>query len=227
MSNLLIIPIYKQQEHRNASPPPLPPPPNLIESPATTPTTIDTSMHHLNLDTTISVEVSTSVDPHTIRASNFNEKNVQSTTSTMSQYLNGDRDYRREQDDDSDDTIEVFLPTQDEINSVTENIQQKGSNAINVVNIDELVLQTDIQYDIRKILISLANSCAYVIGAGPYATKIIHILKQKLIQRKRYEYDTQQCLIDMGFPRPKVQHALHISKLVNFCYKFFIFPISY
>lgn len=70
------------------------------------------------------------------------------------------------------------------------------------------------QYDIRKIVISLANASAYVIGAGPYASRIIFMLKQRLMQRRRLESDTQQCLVDMGFDACIVHHALHINKYV-------------
>lgn len=68
------------------------------------------------------------------------------------------------------------------------------------------------QYDIRNIVISLANACAYVIGAGSYASRIIFMLKQRLIHRRRLESDTQQCLVDMGFDACIVNHALHINK---------------
>lgn len=71
------------------------------------------------------------------------------------------------------------------------------------------------QYDIRQIVISLANACAYVIGAGPYASRIIYMLKQRLMHRRRLESDTQQCLVDMGFEACIVHHALHINKYVQ------------
>lgn len=103
-------------------------------------------------------------------------------------------------------------PTQHDIEIASANIVRKKFTVPTIVNIDELVLQSDVQYDIRKILISLANSCAYVIGAGPYATRLIFMLKQRLIRKKRQENDTQQCLIDMGFSKIKVQHALRINK---------------
>lgn len=106
----------------------------------------------------------------------------------------------------------MLVPTQRDIDLATENEAVRTAREPNVVNIDELVSQSDVQYDIRKILISLANSCAYVIGSGPYATRIISMLKQRLVQRKQHEQDTQQCLIEMGFSRPKVQHALNINK---------------
>lgn len=108
----------------------------------------------------------------------------------------------------------TLVPTQRDIDLATECEAVKIASEPNVVNIDELVLQSDVQYDIRKILISLANSCAYVIGSGPYATRIISMLKQRLVQRKQHEQDTQQCLIEMGFSWPKVQHALNINNNV-------------
>lgn len=108
--------------------------------------------------------------------------------------------------------IQSDIVSQSDIDLVTANLNARNINCPNVVNIDELVLQSDVQYDIRKILISLSNACAYVIGGGPFAPRTIAMLKQRLIQRKRHENDTQECLIAMGFSRPKVQHALHINK---------------
>lgn len=108
--------------------------------------------------------------------------------------------------------VTSIVPTQLDIDLVTANLNVRNINGPNVVNIDELVLQSDVQYDIKKILISLSNACAYVIGGGPFAPRIITMLKQRLIQRKRHENDTQECLIAMGFSRPKVQHALYINK---------------
>lgn len=124
------------------------------------------------------------------------------------QYFN----YGSESDSDDNDAKTNALPTQHDIDFATKHLNVKNTHEPNMINIDELVLQSDVQYDIRKILISLANACAYVIGSGPYATRIITMLKQRLVQRKQHEQDTQQCLIEMGFSRPKVQHALNINK---------------
>lgn len=119
-----------------------------------------------------------------------------------------------ESDSDENDATNNAPLTQLDIDLATAHLVPKNLRGPNVVNIDELVHQSDVQYDIRKILISLAYSCAYVIGSGPYAKNIINMLKQRLIQRKQHEQDTQQCLIDMGFSCSKVQHALNINKYV-------------
>lgn len=130
------------------------------------------------------------------------------TNATKQQHLHCDS----ESDSDDDDATHIAMTTQIDIDLATAHLAPQHLRGPDVVNIDELVLQSDVQYDIRKILISLANSCAYVIGAGPFATRIISMLKQRLVQRKQHEQDTQQCLIEMGFSRPKVQHALNITK---------------
>lgn len=127
-------------------------------------------------------------------------------------------DFDSEIDDNDNDAcsgnivVTNIVPTQSDIDLITANLNAREGKCPNVVNIDELVLQSDVQYDIRKVLVSLSNACAYVIGGGPFAPRIITMLKQRLIQRKRHENDTQECLIAMGFSRPKVQHALHINK---------------
>lgn len=108
-----------------------------------------------------------------------------------------------------------ILPTHEEIEIATRYLDATESTTKNnLINVYEFVPQHDVQHDIRRILISLSNSCAFVIGAGPYSNRTLHMLKQKLIQQKRSEYDTQQYLVDMGFTQRNVQHALHMCKLV-------------
>ncbi|XP_031630692.1 ubiquitin-associated domain-containing protein 1 [Contarinia nasturtii] len=139
----------------------------------------------------------------------------QSTENSDINVIKHKLNYDSECDSEDDDAVNsTRSTTQEEIDMATAHLQRKCVREPNVVNIDELVLQSDVQYDIRKILISLANSCAYVIGAGPYGTRIISMLKQRLVQRKKHEQDTQQCLIEMGFSGPKVQYALNINNNV-------------
>lgn len=135
--------------------------------------------------------------------------NIQSNLSSEGHNSNNDFDHINSVIHHSS---ESNLPTQDEIDLVTWNIDGGMTIKSSVNNVDELVSQNDVQHDIRHILISLSNSCAHIIGAGPYANRVIHVLKQKLIQRKRFECDTQHCLLDMGFAQRNVQHALHICK---------------
>lgn len=75
-------------------------------------------------------------------------------------------------------------------------------------------IRVQLQYDIRKILISLAQSSAYVIGAGPYADRLLLMLKQRLINKRKTETDSVNCLLDMGFARPRAVYALKLKEFV-------------
>lgn len=108
------------------------------------------------------------------------------------------------------DVEELSGPTLEEIETETNNDETNRITSP-TVNIDEMVLN-DLQFDIRKILISLAHSSAFVIGSGPYAERLIAMLKQRLINRRRQEADSMQCLTDMGFSKEKVIHALKLKK---------------
>lgn len=63
----------------------------------------------------------------------------------------------------------------------------------------------------RKVLISLAQASAAIIGAGPYAPRLIAMLKQRLVNRRNHQEDTLQCLIDMGFTRELAGIALRAN----------------
>lgn len=60
----------------------------------------------------------------------------------------------------------------------------------------------------RKVLISLAQASAAIIGAGPFAPRLISMLKQRLVNRRNHQADTLQCLVDMGFTREISAQAL-------------------
>lgn len=71
------------------------------------------------------------------------------------------------------------------------------------------------QFDVRKVLISLAQASAVVIGSGPFANRLIAMLKQKLINKRSYHNDTLQCLVEMGFKKERAEYALKIHKYVD------------
>lgn len=66
------------------------------------------------------------------------------------------------------------------------------------------------------MLISLAQVSAIILGVGPYANRLIAMLKQKLINKRNYQNDTAQCLVDMGFTRERAEYALRIHKYILF-----------
>ncbi|GAB0087680.1 ubiquitin-associated domain-containing protein 1 [Sergentomyia squamirostris] len=104
-------------------------------------------------------------------------------------------------------------PTLDEVVAATKTIPATQSSPP-PVNIYDMVLQTDLQYDIRKILISLAECSAYVIGAGPFADRLIGVLKQRLLNQRRHEVSAQENLLAMGFPPARVHQALKLKSNV-------------
>ncbi|KAJ6647276.1 Ubiquitin-associated domain-containing protein 1 [Pseudolycoriella hygida] len=74
-------------------------------------------------------------------------------------------------------------PSQSTIDELTVEGMQCGQKAESVIDVGEIMLHCDVQSDIRHLLISLAKSSAFVIGAGPYATQIILMFKERLIRR--------------------------------------------
>ncbi|XP_017051300.1 ubiquitin-associated domain-containing protein 1 isoform X1 [Drosophila ficusphila] len=102
---------------------------------------------------------------------------------------------------------EVPGPNEQLVESATRYVPV-NSNQLPTIDINEIFQQSNIQYDVRKVLISLAQASAAVIGAGPYAPRLIAMLKQRLINRRNQQADTLQCLVDMGFKRELAAFAL-------------------
>lgn len=53
-----------------------------------------------------------------------------------------------------------------------------------------------------------------MIGAGPYADRLIMMLKQRLINKRKAETDSLNCLVDMGFARARAVFALKTKAFV-------------
>ncbi|XP_068145116.1 ubiquitin-associated domain-containing protein 1-like [Drosophila tropicalis] len=104
-------------------------------------------------------------------------------------------------------TREVPGPNEQLVESATRFVAC-NSSALPTIDINEIFQQSNIQYDVRKVLISLAQASAAIIGAGPYAPRLIAMLKQRLINRRNHQADTLQCLVDMGFQRELAAYAL-------------------
>lgn len=112
-----------------------------------------------------------------------------------------------------DERIDGWTPLQSDIDLVTSNMsRQARSIDLPIVNIEELVLQSDVQYDIRQILISLSEASAYIIGMGPQASRLIKLLKQKLASKQMGDCDMLEQLAALGFEDAQVVEALKINK---------------
>ncbi|XP_017032987.1 ubiquitin-associated domain-containing protein 1 [Drosophila kikkawai] len=102
---------------------------------------------------------------------------------------------------------EVPGPNEQLVESATRYVPSNACQ-LPTIDINEIFQQSNIQYDVRKVLISLAQASAAVIGAGPYAPRLIAMLKQRLINRRNQQADTLQCLVEMGFKRELAEFAL-------------------
>lgn len=108
-------------------------------------------------------------------------------------------------------------PLQTDIDYFTRdmNSTDSGSDSLPVINIEELVLQSDVQYDIRRMLISLSEESAYIIGMGAQAPRLITLLKQKLAGTHQLrDVDVTEQLTAMGFKEEKVAEAMRIHEYV-------------
>lgn len=103
-------------------------------------------------------------------------------------------------------------PTQDDIDHATRAQSLCKTNQLPIVNIEELVLQSDVQYDIRQILISLAETAAFVIGTGSHANSLIVMLKSRLMSKRNHNRGAEEHLLDLGFACEQVNHALRDNK---------------
>ncbi|XP_053695294.1 ubiquitin-associated domain-containing protein 1 [Sabethes cyaneus] len=102
-------------------------------------------------------------------------------------------------------------PTVSEVLAATKHIPlSKTNHTTNNINMD--LLQSDLQQDLRRILISLARSSAFVIGSGPCADKLIALFRQRLVNRRKHQVRSIETLLEMGFSLDKIHQALEITK---------------
>lgn len=104
-------------------------------------------------------------------------------------------------------------PTISEVLAATKHIPLSRINQASV-NFNVGMLQTDLQQDLRRILISLARSSAFVIGSGSCSDKLVALFNQRLINRRRHQVRSIETLLEMGFSLDKVHQALEITKNV-------------
>ncbi|XP_049285823.1 ubiquitin-associated domain-containing protein 1 isoform X1 [Anopheles funestus] len=104
-------------------------------------------------------------------------------------------------------------PSPAEILAATRHIPLSRINQASV-NFNLGMLQSDLQQDLRRIMISLSRASAYVHGTGPCADKLIALFQQRLINRKRHQISSVETLLEMGFSLDKINQALQITKNV-------------
>lgn len=105
--------------------------------------------------------------------------------------------------------VSSYAPTNDEIEEATKDIVCTQSRN-KTVDINEIFHQSSL--DVRKVLISLAQCSARIIGSGPFADRLISMLTQKVINKHKNAYDKLQCLVELGYSSELAAHALIISE---------------
>lgn len=58
----------------------------------------------------------------------------------------------------------------------------------------------------------MAIESAYIISTGPYADFLIEYFKQKIIGRRKFQYDAVESLTDLGFERSRCAYAIKLKK---------------
>lgn len=114
-----------------------------------------------------------------------------------------------------------FIPTEEnlkgptiaEVLAATKHIPLSRTNQ-STTNSNVGMLQTDLQQDLRRILISLARASAFVIGSGCCAEKLIALFNQRLVNRRRHQVRSIETLLEMGFSLDKIHQAMEITKNV-------------
>ncbi|XP_055640444.1 ubiquitin-associated domain-containing protein 1 [Toxorhynchites rutilus septentrionalis] len=104
-------------------------------------------------------------------------------------------------------------PSLADVLAATKHVSLTSTNQPNA-NLNVAMLPTDLQQDLRRILISLARASAFVIGTGPCALKLIALFNQRLINRRRHQVRSIETLLEMGFSLDKIHQALEVTKNV-------------
>ncbi|XP_026479967.1 ubiquitin-associated domain-containing protein 1-like [Ctenocephalides felis] len=99
-------------------------------------------------------------------------------------------------------------PQEQEIAQATAHIQSNQPKPPLAANIEEMVATSELQLEMRKILISLAEHSARALSAGPSAARVARMLCQRLSSSRRPDPRSLQGLVDMGFSAPAATRAL-------------------
>ncbi|XP_055614037.1 ubiquitin-associated domain-containing protein 1 isoform X2 [Uranotaenia lowii] len=103
-------------------------------------------------------------------------------------------------------------PSIAEVLAATKHIPLSRTSQPNSTSFNIGMLQTDLQQDLRRILISLARASAFVIGSGPCAEKLVLLFNQRLTIRRRHQARSIETLLEMGFSLDKIHQALELTR---------------
>lgn len=97
-------------------------------------------------------------------------------------------------------------PTKHQIQKMTEMLP-KSPPTPPPVDFSDMLLQDDM----RKIFITLAQECAYVLGASPLADKMIAYFRQRIHNYIKHHENAMMVMTQLGFPIDKVKKAMKLK----------------
>lgn len=103
-------------------------------------------------------------------------------------------------------------PTEKEIYMKTKHLPLiRAASSVNTSMDPNLLFQSDLQNDLRKILCEIAKSSAFVLGPLPYAEKLIKYYRQKILMSLCNHQEVVKMLCDMGYSLDNVLKALKLQ----------------
>lgn len=87
----------------------------------------------------------------------------------------------------------------------------RAASSVNTSMDPNLLFQSDLQNDLRKILCEIAKSSAFVLGPLPYAEKLIKYYRQKILMNLCNHQEVVKMLCDMGYSLENVLKALKLQ----------------
>lgn len=112
-----------------------------------------------------------------------------------------------------EDHMTVVAPTEEEILEKTRHFPRSPQtpDPTSPKIILELMRTNNIELDIKRIFITLAQESSYVLAMSPYAEKLIFYYRQKILNYIKHHTDAFKVLCTLGFSNEKVKIALKLK----------------
>lgn len=112
-----------------------------------------------------------------------------------------------------EDDMMVVSPTEEQIMEKTGHFPRSPEtpSPTSPKIILELMRTNDIELDVKRIFITLAQESAYVLAMSPYAEKLIVYYRQKILNYIKHHTDGFKVLCTLGFSDEKVKIALKLK----------------
>ena len=114
---------------------------------------------------------------------------------------------------DENENTTVVSPTEQQIMEKTDHLPRppESPTPASPKLLFELVKLNNIELDVKRIFITLAQESAYVLAMTPYADKIILYYRQKILNYIKHHNDVSKVLCTLGFSSETVKIALKLK----------------